>query len=138
MANLLLQAGIDPEKEVTWLYDPVFGYGDDSKHVAMLRDGVVDAMPLFPPFLKQLEADGFPILLDPRVVFPRRPGKVTVATKRTIESRADELRAYFRGMIRDSGSCAIPRILTICESSKAGCAAKVITTRSGNYSSSRV
>lgn len=100
MANLLLQAGIDPEKEVTWVYDPVFGYGNDPKHVAMLRDGVVDAMPSFPPFSKQLEADGFPILLDPRVVFPHRPGKVTVATKRTIESRADELRAYFRGIIR--------------------------------------
>jgi hypothetical protein len=38
--------------------------------------------------------------MDPRVVFPRRPGKVTVATKRMIDSRADELRAYFRVMIR--------------------------------------
>lgn len=100
MANLLLQVGIDPEKEVTWVYDPVFGYGNDPKHVDMLRNGVVDAMPSFPPFSKQLEAEEFPILMDPRVVFPRRPGKVTVATKRTIESRADELRAYFRGMIR--------------------------------------
>jgi ABC-type nitrate/sulfonate/bicarbonate transport system substrate-binding protein len=100
MANLLVQAGIDPEKEVTWVFDPVFGYGNDPKHIAMLRDGAVDAMPSFPPFSKQLEADGFPVLMDPRVVFPRRPGKVTVATKRTIESRADELRAYCRGMIR--------------------------------------
>lgn len=100
MANLLLQAGIDPEKEVTWVYDPVFGYGNDPKHVDMLRSGVVDAVPSFPPFSKQLEAEGFPIVMDPRVVFPRRPGKVTVATKRTIESRADELRAYFRGIIR--------------------------------------
>ena len=33
MANLLLQAGIDPEKEVTWVFDPVFGYGNDPKHV---------------------------------------------------------------------------------------------------------
>ena len=41
MANLLLQAGIDPEKEVTWVYDPVFGYGNDPKHVDMLRDGAV-------------------------------------------------------------------------------------------------
>ena len=100
MAHLLLQAGIDPEKEVTWVFDPVFGYGNDPKHVEMLRDGVVDAMPSFPPFSKQLEKEGFPIVMNPRVVFPRRPGKVTVATKRTIESRADELRAYFRGMIR--------------------------------------
>ena len=98
MANLLLQAGIDPEKEVTWVFDPVFGYGNDPKHVAMLRDGAVDAMPSFPPFSKQLEKEGFPILMDPRIIFPRRPGKVTVATKRTIESRADELRAYFRGI----------------------------------------
>ena len=100
MCTMLQQAGIDPEKEVTWVFDPVFGYGNDPKHVDMLRNGTVDAMPSFPPFSKQLESDGFPILLDPRVVFPRRPGKVTVATKRTIESRADELRAYFRGMIR--------------------------------------
>ena len=100
MANLLLQAGIDPEKEVTWVFDPVFGYGNDPKHVAMLRDGAVDAMPSFPPFSKQLEKEGFPVLMDPRIIFPRRPGKVTVATKRTIESRADELRAYFRGIIR--------------------------------------
>jgi ABC-type nitrate/sulfonate/bicarbonate transport system substrate-binding protein len=78
MANLLLQVGIDPEKEITWVYDPVFGYGNDPKHVDMLRNGVVDAMPSFPPFSKQLEAEGFPILMDPRVVFPRRPGKVTV------------------------------------------------------------
>jgi ABC-type nitrate/sulfonate/bicarbonate transport system substrate-binding protein len=100
MANLLLQAGIDPATEVTWVFDPVFGYGNDPKHVEMLRDGVVDAMPSFPPFSKQLEAEGFSVLMDPRVIFPRRPGKVTVATKRTIESRADELRAYFRGIIR--------------------------------------
>ncbi|MCE3243800.1 MAG: hypothetical protein K0Q83_4307, partial [Deltaproteobacteria bacterium] len=31
MANLLVQAGIDPEKEVTWIFDPVFGYGT-SRH----------------------------------------------------------------------------------------------------------
>jgi NitT/TauT family transport system substrate-binding protein len=100
MANVLLQAGIDPEKDVTWVFDPVFGYGNDPRHVEMLRDRVVDAMPSFPPFSKQLEAAGFPVLMDPRVVFPRRPGKVTVATGRTVESRADELRAYFRGVIR--------------------------------------
>jgi len=100
MVTLLLQSGIDPEKDVTWVFDPVFGYGNDPKHLDMFRDGVVDAIPSFPPFSKQLESEGFPVLMDPRVVFPRRPGKVTVATKRTIESRADELRAYFRSIIR--------------------------------------
>lgn len=100
MVTLLLQSGIDPEKDVTWVFDPVFGYGNDPKHLDMFRDGLVDAIPSFPPFSKQLESEGFPVLMDPRVVFPRRPGKVTVATKRTIESRADELRAYFRSIIR--------------------------------------
>jgi ABC-type nitrate/sulfonate/bicarbonate transport system substrate-binding protein len=100
MCHLLSQAGIDPIKEVTWVFDPVFGYGNDPKHLEMLREGVVDVMPSFPPFSKQLEAEGYPVLMDPRVVFPRRPGKVTVATKRTIESRSNELRAYFRGIIR--------------------------------------
>lgn len=100
MASLLVQAGIDPEKEVTWIFDPVFGYGNDPRHADELRQGKVDAMPSFPPFSKQLESEGFPILMDPRIVFPRRPGKVTVATKRTIDSRAEELRAYFRAMIR--------------------------------------
>jgi ABC-type nitrate/sulfonate/bicarbonate transport system substrate-binding protein len=100
MITQLLQSGIDPEKDVTWVFDPVFGYGNDPKHLDMFRAGVVDAIPSFPPFSRQLESEGFPILMDPRIVFPRRPGKVTVATKRTIESRADELRAYFRGIIR--------------------------------------
>jgi ABC-type nitrate/sulfonate/bicarbonate transport system substrate-binding protein len=100
IANVLRQAGIDPETDVIWNYDSIFGYGNDPAHLDMLREGKVDAMPSFPPFSKQLEADGFPVLLDPREVFPRRPGKVTVATRDVVESRAPELRAYFRAMIR--------------------------------------
>ena len=100
MANVLRQTGINPENDVTWIYDPIFGYGNDPGHLDMLRRGKVDAMPSFPPFSQELEADGFPVLLDPRVVFPRRPGKVTVATLDTVVSRADELRAYFRAIIR--------------------------------------
>jgi hypothetical protein len=34
------------------------------------------------------------------VVFPRRPGKVTVAPRRTIEQRGEELKAYFRAITR--------------------------------------
>lgn len=100
IANVLRQAGIDPETDVIWCYDSIFGYGNDPAHLDMLRGGKVDAMPSFPPFAKQLEADGFPVLLDPREVFPRRPGKVTVATRDVVDSRGPELRAYFRAMIR--------------------------------------
>jgi hypothetical protein len=40
------------------------------------------------------------VILDPNVVFPRRPGKVTVAPRRTIAERSEELKAYFRAIIR--------------------------------------
>jgi hypothetical protein len=40
------------------------------------------------------------VILDPNKVFPRRPGKVTVATRQTIEQRGEELKAYWRAIIR--------------------------------------
>lgn len=40
------------------------------------------------------------MILDPNKVFPRRPGKLTVATGQMIDKRGDELRAYFRAIIR--------------------------------------
>jgi ABC-type nitrate/sulfonate/bicarbonate transport system substrate-binding protein len=66
----------------------------------MLRNGKVDAITSQPPFSDQLEKDGFKMILDPNEVFPRRPGKITVATRQTIEQRGDELRAYMRAIIR--------------------------------------
>src|SRR5918992_1208001 len=93
-------AGVDPEKEVEWVYDPVFGYRNSPAHMEMLRSGKIDAITSQPPFSDQLEKEGYPMILDPSTVFPRRPGKLTVATGQTIEKRADELRAYFRAIIR--------------------------------------
>ena len=66
----------------------------------MLRSGRVNAITSSPPFSDQLEREGYPVILDPNKVFPRRPGKVTVAPLRTIEKRSNELKAYFRAIIR--------------------------------------
>ena len=96
----LRAAGVDPDKEVEWVYDPVFGYRNNPNHMEMLRSGKVDAITSQPPFSDQLEKEGYPMILDPNTVFPRRPGKLTVATGQMIEKRADELRAYFRAIIR--------------------------------------
>ncbi|MGH7770513.1 MAG: ABC transporter substrate-binding protein, partial [Candidatus Binatia bacterium] len=96
----LRQAGVDPESEVEWVYDPVFGYRNNPAHAEMLRSGKVDALTSQPPFSDHLEKDGYPMILDPNRIFPRRPGKITVATTKTIEQRGDELRAYFRAIIR--------------------------------------
>jgi hypothetical protein len=96
----LQQAGVDPETEVEWIYDPVFGYRNNPAHAEMLRTGKIDAVTSQPPFSDELEKDGYPMILDPNKIFPRRPGKITVATRKTIEQRGDQLRAYFRAVIR--------------------------------------
>lgn len=98
--DALREAGVDPEKDVEWVYDPVFGYRNNPAHMEMLRSGKVNAITSQPPFSDQLEKEGYPMILDPNTVFPRRPGKLTVATGQMIEKRSDELRAYFRAIIR--------------------------------------
>jgi ABC-type nitrate/sulfonate/bicarbonate transport system substrate-binding protein len=100
ITDALRDASVDPEKEVEWVYNPVFGYRNNPAHMEMLRSGKVDAITSQPPFSDQLEREGYPMILDPNKVFPRRPGKLTVATGQTVEKRADELRAYFRAIIR--------------------------------------
>ena len=100
ITDALREAGVDPENEVQWIYDPVFGYRNNPAHMEMLRSGKVDAITSQPPFSDQLEKEGYPMILDPNKVFPRRPGKLTVATGQTIEKRADELCAYFRAISR--------------------------------------
>ena len=94
------QVGVNPETEVERVQDPVFGYRNNPAHIEMLRSGRVNAITSSPPFSDQLEKEGYPVILDPNKVFPRRPGKVTVAPRRTIEERREELKAYFRAIIR--------------------------------------
>jgi len=98
--DALRDAGVDPERDVEWVYDPVFGYRNSPAHADMLRADKVDALTSQPPFSDALQRDGYPMILDPNKIFPRRPGKITVATRQTIELRADELRTYLRAIIR--------------------------------------
>jgi NMT1-like family len=100
ITDALRQAGVDPFREVHWVYDPVFGYRNNPAHMEMLRSGKIEAITSQPPFADQLEREGYPMILDPNKVFPRRPGKLTVATRQMIENRAAELKAYFRVIIR--------------------------------------
>jgi ABC-type nitrate/sulfonate/bicarbonate transport system substrate-binding protein len=100
ITDALREAGVDPETEVQWVYDPVFGYRNNPNHMERLRSGKIEAITSQPPFSDQLEKEGYPMILDPNTVFPRRPGKLTVATEQMIEKRGDELRAYFRAIIR--------------------------------------
>jgi len=100
MTDALRQAGLEPFKDVEWVYDPVFGYRNNPAHMEMLRSGKIEAITSQPPFADQLEREGYPMILDPNKIFPRRPGKLTVATGQMIDKRADELKTYFRAIIR--------------------------------------
>ena len=100
ITDALRRTGVDPFKDVQWVYDPVFGYRNNPAHMEMLRSGKIDAITSQPPFADQLEREGYPIILDPNKIFPRRPGKLTVATRQMIEKRSEELKAYFRAIIR--------------------------------------
>jgi ABC-type nitrate/sulfonate/bicarbonate transport system substrate-binding protein len=101
LGNALRQAGVDPVSEVTWVYDSVFSYGNDPRHMEMLRSGKVDALSSQPPFTTQLQGEGFPVLLDPHILYPGgKPDKVIVATGRTVEQRTAELTAFLRGNLR--------------------------------------
>ncbi|MSP37299.1 MAG: hypothetical protein EXR70_02245 [Deltaproteobacteria bacterium] len=100
ITDALRAAGVEPFKDVTWVYDPVFGYRNSPAHMEMLRSGKIEAITSQPPFADQLEREGYPMILDPNKIFPRRPGKLTVATGQMIDKRRDELTAYFRAIIR--------------------------------------
>lgn len=97
----LAKAGVDAERDVEWVADPVFAYRRDRAHVEALLSGKVDAAQSAPPFSEELEREGFHLLLDSAQLYPGgRPGKVIAASSRTIEERGDELRAFLRGNIR--------------------------------------
>jgi ABC-type nitrate/sulfonate/bicarbonate transport system substrate-binding protein len=96
----LKEAGVNPKTDVQFVEDPVFGYRTNSAHADMLRAGKVNATTSSPPYSDELEKEGYPVILDPNKVFPRRPGKVTVAPAKVINERQEELEAYFRAIIR--------------------------------------
>ncbi|MGE5215863.1 MAG: ABC transporter substrate-binding protein [Chloroflexota bacterium] len=101
LSKVLRAAGLDPEKDVSWVYDPAFAYRSNPAHVEMLKSGKVDLVSSAPPFSEQLEAEGYSMILDPKSNRARgRLGKVIIATKQTIEERANELAAFLRAIIR--------------------------------------
>src|ERR1041384_1800304 len=91
---------VNTGREVEMVQLPSSGYRTDPTPIEMLRSGKVNAITSSPPFSDELEKEGYPVILDPNVVFPRRPGKVTVAPRRTFEQRGEDLKAYFRAIIR--------------------------------------
>jgi ABC-type nitrate/sulfonate/bicarbonate transport system substrate-binding protein len=99
--NELRKAGVDPEKDVTWVKDRIFAYHRTPDHVDAVKDGRVDCTASNPPFSQELEKMGCTLLLNPRKLFPHgRPMAVIAARRSIIEERVEDLRAFIRAILR--------------------------------------
>jgi len=99
--NELRKAGVDPEKDITWVQDRIFAYHRTPHHVEAIRTGMVDCTASNPPFSQELEKMGCTLILSPRKLFPHgKPMAVIAARRAIIEEREDNLRAFMRGILR--------------------------------------
>ncbi|HZT08009.1 MAG TPA: hypothetical protein VFC51_13340 [Chloroflexota bacterium] len=103
LASAISTFGIDPEREIEWVEDPIVGYGSAGVE-ELLRSGRVTVLPLNGREADRLMDEGYPLVLDLETFYRGRgawpPGKVIVATRRTVEQRGAELRAFLRANLR--------------------------------------
>ena len=105
----LQRAGVNPEEDIEWVCDPVFAYGNSEDHLDMLRTGKVDGMSARRAWADKLAGEGYRMLIDgTSPEYAKRPGRVVVATRQTMEKRADELKGFLRAQIRAFWYCTDP------------------------------
>jgi ABC-type nitrate/sulfonate/bicarbonate transport system substrate-binding protein len=99
--------------EVEWIKNPMAGYGSDAGMLDMLRAGDVQFLSLGGEQADALLSEGFPLVLDLEDYYRKRgawpAGRVVVATRRTIEERGAELRAFLRANLRGAWFGTDPR-----------------------------
>lgn len=107
VATSLRQLGIDPEREIEWMESSAGAYGgapDEPSPVELLRSGQITLLPSSGREADHLISEGFTLLFDLDEYYQSLgawpPGKVIVATKRTIDQRGEELRAFLRASLR--------------------------------------
>jgi ABC-type nitrate/sulfonate/bicarbonate transport system substrate-binding protein len=104
VARALRTFGLDPERDVEWIERTHTAYGHGEDEGDLLRSGEVTLLPTDGKEGDRLVSEGFPIAFDLERhyreldVWP--PGRVVVATRRTVEERGDELSAFLRGSVR--------------------------------------
>jgi ABC-type nitrate/sulfonate/bicarbonate transport system substrate-binding protein len=104
ISSVLRKLGIDPEREVGWVEDPLIGYSSPGVG-DLLRSGKVSVLPLNSgKEAESLLSEGYHAVLDVGWFYLDHggwpPGKVIVATQQTIEHRGEELRAFLRANVR--------------------------------------
>lgn len=108
VATSLRQLGVDPEKDIQWLETSVGAYGSgpegEPSAADLLRTGQVTLVPANGREADRLIGEGFSLLFDLNEYYKGweawPPGKVVVATERTVTQRGEELRAFLRASVR--------------------------------------
>jgi ABC-type nitrate/sulfonate/bicarbonate transport system substrate-binding protein len=101
MSGELRKAGVDPQRDVEWVLDPMFAYHDTADHADALRAGQVDCAASGPPFSLELEKAEYTVLLSTKHLYPEgRPERVIAARGVMTEERKDELKKFFRAILR--------------------------------------
>jgi hypothetical protein len=96
--NALQRAGLDPFTDLEWVYGDHF-YSDSQEKMDLLLSGEVDVVRAGALLSPRLEQAGCQMIFDPNLP-GGRPGKVIVATRKTVEQRGEDLRAFFRANTR--------------------------------------
>lgn len=97
----LVRIGLDPQRDIDWVFDPIFYGGDNPAMLDALESGRVDLIALRPASWAEADRRGFKVILDSVTAYPNgRPGKVIVATGKVLRERRDELAAFLRANLR--------------------------------------
>jgi ABC-type nitrate/sulfonate/bicarbonate transport system substrate-binding protein len=96
----LRRAGLDPERDVTWLRGSEFHLARDVA-AESLRRGLADCIPIPSRAIVTLLAEGYPLLLDTLKLYPQGlPVRVIATTRRVLEEKGEALESYLRATIR--------------------------------------
>lgn len=97
----LVRIGMDPQRDIEWVFDPIFYGGDNPEMLDALESGRVDLVALRPASWAEADRRGFKVVLDSVTAYPNgRPGKVIVATGTMLRERREELAAFLRANLR--------------------------------------
>jgi ABC-type nitrate/sulfonate/bicarbonate transport system substrate-binding protein len=101
LCNELRKAGVDPDRDVTWVHDRIFAYHRTRDHVEALKNGMVDCTGTSPPFFDELEKFGCKNVMSAKKLFPHgKPMSVIVARRSVVEKLREQLTAFLRGVLR--------------------------------------
>jgi ABC-type nitrate/sulfonate/bicarbonate transport system substrate-binding protein len=101
ISGALRSAGLDPERDVTWVQERIFAYHETPNHAEALLQGKIDCAASAPPFSLDLRKWGCTLLLSTKDLYPEgRPERVIAARGIMTEQKKEDLRKFLRAILR--------------------------------------